>query len=216
MSKIMIIGGHGKVALRLAPLLVANGHKVTSIFRNPDHREEVADTGATPEIHDIAALSTAEMAQLMQGFDAIVWSAGAGGGAAENTYAIDRDASMRSMDAAKDAGVQRYVMMSYLRPRAGHGVAKDQGFYPYIESKRIADDYLRESSLDYTIVAGDILTLDEPTGKIDRVLIPAETTYVPRADVAATIAAVLEDDSTIGTTLDICGGETPIAEAIKS
>ncbi|MFP7365524.1 SDR family oxidoreductase [Corynebacterium callunae] len=215
MSKILIIGGNGKVAMRLAPILVEQGEELTSLFRNPDHTAEVADTGATPVVQDIAALSTTEMAELMRGFDAIVWSAGAGGGAAERTYAIDRDAAIRSMDAATQAGVKRYVMMSYLRARAGHGVAPDQGFYPYIESKRIADDYLRASDLDYTIVAGDILSLDEPTGKINRVLIPAETTYVPRGDVAATIAAVLKDDSTIGTTLDICGGETPITEAIQ-
>lgn len=216
MSKIMIIGGHGKVALRLAPLLVERGDEVTSVFRDPDQKPEVAATGAKTAIHDVAALSTEEMAILMRGQDAVVWSAGAGGSGRETTYAVDRDAAIRSMDAAKVANVNRYVMMSYLRARQGHGVATDQPFYPYIESKRIADEYLRKTSLDYTIVAGDILSFDDPTGKIDLVLLPAETTTVPRGDVAATIAAVLKDDSTVRTSIDIATGATTIAEAIRN
>ncbi|GAB2468070.1 NAD(P)-binding oxidoreductase [Streptomyces incanus] len=122
--------------------------------------------------------------------------------------------AIRSMDAAKEAGVDRYVMVSYLRARAGHGVATDDPFYPYIESKKAADEHLRGSGLDYTILAPDVLSLDEPTGRIDRVIVPADRTTVPRADVAAVAAAVLTDPTTIGRTIGFRAGGTPIAEAI--
>ena len=41
MARVAIIGGHGKVALLATPLLVADGHRVTGIIRNPDHAGEV-------------------------------------------------------------------------------------------------------------------------------------------------------------------------------
>ncbi len=112
MSRILIIGGHGKVALLLAPLLIARGDEVTSVIRNPGHAADVAATGSTPVVADIEGLDVAGLTTLFTGHAAIVWSAGAGGGSPARTYAVDRDAAIRSMDAAADAGVDRYVMVS--------------------------------------------------------------------------------------------------------
>ena len=99
MSRILIIGGHGKVALLLAPLLVSRGDDVSSVIRNADHGADVSATGATPVVADVEALSLDELAALSTGYDAVVWSAGAGGGSPARTYAVDRDAAIRSMDA---------------------------------------------------------------------------------------------------------------------
>lgn len=90
MSKIIIIGGHGKVALRLAPQLVERGDEVTSVFRNPDHEAEVAATGAAPVVADVETMSTEALEELVRGHDAVVWSAGAGGGDAKRTYSTLR------------------------------------------------------------------------------------------------------------------------------
>lgn len=215
MAKVMIIGGHGRTAMQLAPMLVERGDEVTSVFRNPDHEADVAATGAKPVVGDIEDLDIDEMAELMRGHDAVVWAAGAGGGNPQRTYAVDRDAAIENMDAAKRADVKRFVIVSYLRARPGHGVAPDEPFYPYIEAKRAAEEYLRSTALDYTILAPDLLTHDEPAGKIDLVLIPAQFTTVTRGDVASVAAAALLDDSTVRTTLSFKNGETPIAEAIR-
>ncbi|MEV0894919.1 SDR family oxidoreductase [Promicromonospora sp. NPDC050262] len=214
MSRVLIIGGHGKIALRLAPLLVERGDEVTSVFRNPDHREEVAATGATPLVADVEQLDTAGLTDLVRGQDAVVWSAGAGGGNPARTYAVDRDAAIRSMDAAKAAGVARYVMVSYLGAGPGHGVPEDNSFFAYAESKTAADEHLRGTGLDYTILQPGPLTLDEPTGLIE-VAEPGDG-RVARADVAGVIAAVLLDDGTVGRTIAFGNGGTPIAEAIAA
>ncbi|GHH76178.1 SDR family oxidoreductase [Promicromonospora soli] len=214
MSRVLIIGGHGKIALRLAPLLVERGDVVTSVIRNPDHQDEVAATGAIPLIADVEHLDAAGLADVVQGHDAIVWSAGAGGGNPARTYAVDRDAAVRSMDAAKAAGVDRYVMVSYLGAGPDHGVPEDSSFFAYAEAKTAADEHLRASGLDYTIVAPGPLTLDEPTGLIE-VANPGDG-RVSRADVAGVIAAVLADDSTVGRTIAFGNGGTPIAEAIAA
>jgi uncharacterized protein YbjT (DUF2867 family) len=212
MSRVLIIGGHGKIALRLAPLLVERGDEVTSVFRNPDHQEEVAATGATPLVADVELLDTEGIADLVRGQDAVVWSAGAGGGNPTRTYAVDRDAAIRSMDAAKAAGVARYVMVSYLGAGPDHGVPEDNSFFAYAEAKTAADEHLRGSGLDYTILQPGPLTLDEPTGLVE-VAEPGDG-RVARADVAGVIAAALADDSTVGRTIAFGNGSTPIAEAI--
>lgn len=218
MARIVIIGGHGKVALRLAPPLVARGDEVTSAFRNPDHEAEVAATGARPVVADVEQLDVDQLAELVRGHDAVVWSAGAGGGNPTRTYAVDRDAAIRSVDAAKAAGVDRYVMVSYVGAGRDHGVPEDSSFFPYAQAKAAADEHLRASGLAYTILGPGALTLDEPTGRIDVLErgVRHDRTEVSRADVAAVIAAVLVDDATIGRTIDFRSGDTPIEEAIRA
>ena len=212
MSRILIIGGHGKVALLLAPLLVSRGDEVASVIRNAEHGADVSATGATPVVADVEALSVAELAALSTGYDAVVWSAGAGGGSPERTYAVDRDAAIRSMDAAAAARVPRYVMVSYFGASSDHGVAADDPFFAYAEAKAAADDHLRASDLSWTVLGPSALTLDPATGRIDRGA--ADSGSVSRADVAAVIAATLIEPGTIGRTIRFNGGDVPIAEAI--
>lgn len=211
-ARTLIIGGHGKIALLLEPILVNGGVPVTAVVRNPDHVAEVEETGATAVVADVAALDVDALADLFRGSDAIVWSAGAGGGEAARTYAVDRDAAIRSMDAAEAAGVSRYVMVSYFGAGPDHGVPEDDPFHAYAEAKAQADEHLRRSGLDWTILAPSSLTLDPPVGKID--VDAKESGSVARADVAAVIAAVLTDRSSAGRTIAFNTGERPIPEAV--
>jgi uncharacterized protein YbjT (DUF2867 family) len=217
MVSVMILGAHGKVALRLAPLLAARGDRVVGVIRDPDQASDVARAGAVPVVADVETLDTAAMADLIRGHDAVVWSAGAGGGDAARTYAVDRDAAMRSMDAAQQAAVSRYVMVSYLGARTDHGVDPGGSFFAYAEAKAAADEHLRGSGLAYTVLGPGRLTLDEPTGRIDVIADDRDgDTAVTRADVAAVVAAALHDDSTVGRTIGFRNGATPIAEAIAA
>lgn len=210
--RVLILGGHGKVALLLAPLLAARGDEVTSAIRNPAHADEVAAAGATPLQLDLEHSHGGDLRELFAGYDAIVWSAGAGGGSAARTYAVDRDAAMRTIDAANAAGVRRYVMVSWIGSSPGHGIDPEDPFYAYADAKLTADDHLRASGLDWTILGPGTLTLDPPTGRI--AIDPEGDGRVPRADVAAVVAATLADDRTIGRFLRFGTGDVPIAEAI--
>lgn len=211
MARITIIGGHGKIALLTARLLVKAGHEVTSVFRNPDHEADVAKTGATPKVADIEQLDTAQLAELLEGQDAVVWSAGAGGGNPARTKAVDQDAAIRSMDAAQQAGAKRYVMVSYFNASRDHGVDPDDSFWQYAEAKSIADEHLRGTDLDWTILGPSLLTLEPGSGTIT---VDGKGSEVSRENVAQVIAAAVEDDNTIGRTINFDDGDTPIAEAI--
>lgn len=213
MTAITIIGGHGKVALRLARLLTQQGHRVTSWIRNPDHREDVEHTGARSLVADIETLDAAGMAERLHGQDAVVWSAGAGGGDPTRTYAVDRDAAIRSMAAAGQAGVRRYVMVSYMYRRPDHGVPKDDPFFPYAEAKTAADTHLVSTALDWTILRPSLLTDEPGTGRIETGTDLVERT-VSRDDVAAVAAYVLGAPQTAGRIIDFNNGDIAIAEAL--
>jgi len=213
MTRILIIGGHGKIALLLAPLLVARGDSVTSVIRNPDHSPAVAATGASPVVADVETLSAAELATLFKDQHAVVWSAGAGGGNPERTYAVDRDAAIRAIDAATSAGIPRFVMVSYFGASPEHGVPADNSFYAYAEAKAAADAHLEASTLDWTILAPSTLTSDPGTGAIETGE-GVTASSVSRADVAAVAAAVLADDATVGRVIPFNTGSTPISEAL--
>jgi uncharacterized protein YbjT (DUF2867 family) len=166
-------------------------------------------------VADVEHLDVDALVEQFAGHDAVVWSAGAGGGNPPRTYAVDRDAAIRSMDAAARAGARRYAMVSYFGAGPDHGVPEDSSFFPYAEAKAAADEHLRGTDLDWTILGPSRLTDDPGTGAIE----PGDDLgagEVPRADVAAVVAASLDDPSTIRRTIRFNTGPVPIAEALPS
>lgn len=213
MARILIFGGHGKVALLLEPLLTARGDRVTAVIRDGAQADDVRATGADPVVFDVESASEADMATLIAGHDAVVWSAGAGGGSAARTRAVDFEAATRSMEAAAAAGVPRFVMVSYFGSSPQHGLDPSDSFFAYADAKAAADEALRASELDWTVLAPSRLTLDGPTGRID---VAAETSgSVSRADVAAVIAQTLTEPATLRRTIRFNAGDVPIDEALR-
>jgi uncharacterized protein YbjT (DUF2867 family) len=214
--RVTIFGGHGKVALLLAPLLVEAGHEVRSVIRNPDHVGEVEATGAAAVVASIEGADHDAMVALLAHQDAVVWSAGAGGGDPARTMAVDRDGAIRSMDAAKAAGVGRYVMVSFSGAFREHMVGPDDPFRPYMEAKIAADEHLRASGLDWTILAPGPLTLDAGQGRVNPGATRGEGDTAPRELVAQVAAAVLDDPRASRRTLTIGEGDVPIDDWLAS
>ncbi|MBD3784439.1 MAG: SDR family oxidoreductase [Micrococcales bacterium] len=214
--RILLIGGHGKVARHLTPLLVERSHAVTAAVRNPDHVADVEADGATAAVADVESMSTQQLADLVRGHDAVVWSAGAGGGAPERAYAVDRDAAIRSMDAAQQAGVDRYVMVSYFGAGPDHGVPQDDSFFAYADAKTAADEHLQASGLAWTLLRPSRLTDDRPTGTIETSRTGATRSEVPRADVALVVAEVLARPATAGAVVEFNTGSTPVADELDA
>ncbi|WP_245527449.1 NAD(P)H-binding protein [Corynebacterium lipophiloflavum] len=160
---VLVLGAGGKVSRHTVPLLVEEGHKVTALVRNPDHARSLIDAGATVLIHDLTQLDEEGWARLLTPFDAVVWSAGAGGGDPERTYAVDRDAAMKCIDALEALGefAPRLIMVSYAG--AATAEAEDDGgsWFAYVEAKKAVDKRLLASELDYVILGPTRLT-DEP------------------------------------------------------
>ena len=222
MQQVVIVGGHGKVALLAARSFSASGWEVRSLIRNPEHRDDVAETGAEPVLLDIESADVDDLTNVFSGADAVVFSAGAGGGNPARTNAVDFEAATRTIDAAQGAEVRRYVMVSYA------GAATDverldaaDSFYPYARAKHDADAYLRESPLDYTILGPGLLTLEPATGKIRVVSgrgegeeLDDDERVTSRANVAEVITHVLTAHAASRRTVNFYDGEVPISEAL--
>lgn len=211
---IALIGGHGKVALLAEPLLVEAGHTVHAVIRSPEHVAEVEATGAKAVVADIETLDAAGWDELLRGKDAVVWSAGAGGGSPQRTWAVDRGAAIASMDAARRVGANRYVMVSYFGASLEHGVSEDEPFFAYAEAKAQADAHLQGTDLEWTILGPSGLTLEEPTGRID--VTATESSTASRGNVARTIVAALERPGTVGKFLTYNDGEQEIGAAFDA
>jgi uncharacterized protein YbjT (DUF2867 family) len=210
---VVIAGGHGQIALKLERLLADAGHDVRALIRNPDHAADVEAAGAEALVADIEELSAFGIADLIADADAIVFAAGAGPTSGpERKWTVDYGGAAKLIDVAVANSIQRYVMLSAIG--ADESAPDDGTFNTYLRAKGQADKDLTQSELDYTILRPGPLTNDPGTGEIT-IGPDAGRGDIPRDDVAATLAAVLEDDATIGLTLELLGGGLPIAQAIS-
>ena len=209
---VAIAGGHGQIGRRLARLLAARGDSVRGLIRNPDHSADVRSDGAEPVVCDLESASVAEVAQAIDGADAVVFAAGAGpGSGSERKLTMDRDGAVKLLSAAQQAGAPRYVIVSSVgaeSPPDG-----DDVFSVYLRAKAEADRALMESDRDWTVVRPGMLTEDPGTGhvRIQEEPIRAE---VPRDDVAAVLAAVIDESRAVSRVLYVVRGEDPIQDAV--
>lgn len=208
--RVTLFGGHGKIALILAPMLVDAGHHVTSVVRNPDHVADVEATGATAVVSSVEEADTDTLVRLLTGQDAVVWSAGAGGGNPDRTYAVDRDAAIRSMDAAVVAGANRYVMVSFSGAFSDVRVPEDNPFRHYQDAKIAADEHLRGTDLDWTVLGPGTLTLEPGGGAVNPSARFRDGDVTSRELVAQVALAVLEDPRASRRTLVFGDGDVPI------
>jgi uncharacterized protein YbjT (DUF2867 family) len=212
--RVAIAGGHGQIALRLAKIMSERGDEVVALIRNPDHADEVRDAGAEPAVVDLEHASEDEVANAINGSDAVVFAAGAGpGSGSERKETMDYGGAVKLIAAAKQAGVGRYVIVSSMG--ANPSATGDDTFSVYLRAKGRADDAVRASGLDATVVRPGGLTNDTGTGRV-RLGEGLPRGQVTRDDVAAVIVAVLDSPSTIGRTADLIGGDTAIAEAVAA
>ncbi|WP_188266284.1 MULTISPECIES: SDR family oxidoreductase [unclassified Streptomyces] len=212
--RIVIAGGHGKIALRLERLLSAGGHEVAGVVRRPEQAEALREAGAEPVVLDLESASVEAVAEALRGADAAVFAAGAGpGSGADRKESVDRGAAVLFADAAERAGVRRFVVVSSMGADAGH--PGEEVFDAYLRAKGAADDAIRaREALEWTILRPGALTDEAGTG---RVRLEARTGRgrVSRDDVAAVLAELLETPATAGLTLELIEGSVPLSVAVK-
>jgi nucleoside-diphosphate-sugar epimerase len=211
---VAIAGAHGKIAMRLAALLVARGDGVIGLIRNPDHAAEVQAAGAEPAVCDLEHASVEEIAAAVQRAEAVVFAAGAGpGSGAERKLTMDRDGAIKLLDATADRAAPFVIVSSVGAenpPPEG-----DDDFSVYLRAKAAADAAVKASERDWTIVRPGRLTDEPGTGRI-RIDIEPFRGDVARDDVAAVLDAVLHDPRANHRTLYVNGGEQTIAQALAN
>lgn len=212
--RVVIAGGHGKIALILEKLLADRGDSVAGLIRNPDHGDDLRAVGADPLVLDLENASVDEVAGHLDGADAVVFAAGAGPGSGiDRKTTVDRDAAILLADAAEAAGVARYLMVSAMgadQPASGD----DPVFTAYLKAKAAADQSVRaRAGLNSTIVRPGLLTDESATGRV-RVAESTGRGSIPRADVAAMLVALLDSPATGDVTFELISGDMSIEEAV--
>jgi uncharacterized protein YbjT (DUF2867 family) len=212
--RVAIAGGHGQIALRLAERLSRRGDQVVALIRNPEHADDVRRAGAEPAVVDLEHAGEADVAQAIAGADAVVFAAGAGpGSGSARKETMDYGGAVKLVAAAQQAGVRRYLIVSSMG--ADPDAPGEDTFSVYLRAKGRADDAVRASGLDATVVRPGGLTNDPGTGRV-RVGERLPRGQVTRDDVAAVLVAVLDTPGTVGRTFDLIGGDTPITEAVAA
>ena len=215
--RVVIAGGHGKIALLLERLLAGRGDQAVGLIRNPAHVADVHKAGAGAVICDLEAASADDVAALLSGAAAVVFAAGAGpGSGAARKDSVDRGASVLMADAAEQAGVRRFVQVSSMGAGQPPRPGTDEVWAAYITAKTAAEEDLRSRDLDWTILRPGHLTDGPATGRIRLAAPPVPAGAIPRADVAAVIAALIDEPGTRRQTLELTGGDSPIAAAVRS
>ena len=191
---VLVVGGHGQIAMRLLRLLAERGDQARGMIRKPDQAADLEEVGAEPVVRDIEEAD--DISAEVEGSDAVVFAAGAGPGSPERKGTVDLGGAVKLIDACKATGVERYLMVSAMgveRPDSWQ-----ENMKPYYEAKRDADDALREAGLAYTIVRPGRLTDDPAPGPSPSVPRSRRAAGVTRDDVAATLLACLDEPRTAG------------------
>jgi uncharacterized protein YbjT (DUF2867 family) len=214
--RIAIAGGHGQIARRLSRLLAERGDTPLAIVRNPAHVADVEADGATAVLLDLEDTDATALAAQLADADAVVFAAGAGPGSGDaRKDTVDRGAAALLADGATQAGVRRYVLVSSVGAGAEPPEGTDPTFVAYLRAKTAAEEDLRGRDLDWTILRPGGLTDDAGTGHV-RLGPDIPRGQVPRDDVAAVLAALLDEPRTAGLTLELSEGQVPVAAAIAA
>ncbi len=208
--RVLIIGAHGQVGRRLVERLAPSRHEVRAMVRDPDQQPALAAAGATETV--VADLER-DCSQAVRGVDAVVFAAGSGPHTGpEKTEAVDRQGALRIIERAEAAGVRRFVMVSAMRTECPEQAP--ERLRPYLDAKREADERLRATDMEWTILRPGRLLNERARGRVN---LGEGLSYgeIPRDDVAALLAALLDAQAAYRRTLDAVTGETAVREAVR-
>jgi uncharacterized protein YbjT (DUF2867 family) len=214
--RVVVAGGHGKIALLLTTRLAARGDTVIGLVRNPDHVGDVRAAGGDGLALDLESTPVEEVAAAVAGADALVFAAGAGpGSGAARKDTVDRAAAVLVADAAEQAGVRRFLQISSMGLDRADDPATEPVFGAYLRAKAAAEQDLTARPLDWTILRPGHLT-DEPGTGLVELATSVRPGSVPREDVAAVLVALMDAPHTAGQVLELVGGSTPVEDALRS
>ncbi|MFC5712611.1 SDR family oxidoreductase [Thalassorhabdus alkalitolerans] len=211
--RVLIVGANGKVARHsLRHFKDSDKHEAVAMIRKEEQASELKELGAAETV--IADLE-GDISHAFNGIDAVIFAAGSGPHTgADKTVLIDLWGAIKTIDEAKKQGVNRFVMISAIN--VDDPEEAPEKMRHYVVAKKLADDHLKASGLDYTIVRPGPLTNDDPTGQL---LIEEKIGHrngeITRGDVGHVVFETVDKENTHHKVFEILNGEALLEEAIQ-
>ncbi len=209
---VFIAGANGQIGQHLLREIADSNHEARALIRHPDQGPELQQLGATETV--LGDLEQ-DCSEAMRGCDAVIFAAGSGPHTGpDKTIDVDQDGAIRLIDTAKAMGIKRFIIVSSMG--AGAPEKGPEKLQHYLRAKHNADEHLKNSGLDYTIVRPGRLTDDDGTGKVTVSAGLREVSKIPRQDVARVLLATLDSTNTTNRVFDLVSGDTPVPEALAT
>lgn len=206
-KNVLVAGANGTTGKIIIDLLKnsANYNPIAMVReqRQKDHFEK-------NNITTILADLEKDVSHAIKNANKVIFAAGSGG---KNVIGVDQEGAKKLIDAAKKAETSKFVMLSSM---GADNPSMSEDLEDYLKAKQNADDYLKASGLNYSIVRPGSLTNDGATNKIQLEQKLNKQGSISRADVAKTLVEVLDDDVRKNQVFEILSGETPIDKAVRS
>lgn len=207
MENILVAGAHGTTGKQIIGILKdSKNFEPVAMVRKKDQ----VDFFKSQNVKAVLADLQENLSQVLKGIDKVIFAAGSGG---EKVVEVDQEGAKRLIDASKKADVKKFVMLSSVG--AGRPEKADQ-LKEYLKAKHKADEYLKDSGLNYTIVRPGTLNNDAGSGKIKVETELKSQGEIPRADVAEVLVASLNDATAHNAVFEMISGEVLIDKALKS
>ncbi|GEN46394.1 SDR family oxidoreductase [Alkalibacillus haloalkaliphilus] len=216
MKKVLVVGANGQIGKHLVTFIQESDQlEAKAMIRKKSQASFFKDLGADVAVADLEG-DIEDIKKAAEDVDSIVFTAGSGPHTGKDkTIMIDLDGAVKTIEAAKQANVKRFIMVSSFDTTREAIQSAPESFAPYVAAKHYADKWLKDTNLDYTIVHPGLLTNDEGTGQVS-LSGQSEPTEVPREDVAKVIKAAVENDNTIGKSFKVVKGNQAVEDAIKA
>ncbi|MBY8910271.1 SDR family oxidoreductase [Salinicoccus roseus] len=206
--KVLVIGANGQVGHQLVEKLKDKGHQPLAMVRKEEQVEKFKEKGIDTVLGDLQK----DFSHAFEGVDSVVFAAGSGGDTgADMTVLIDQEGAIESVDNAEKAGVKHFVMLSSMGADAPKEAEQMQH---YLYAKHRADEHLKASGLDFTILRPGMLTNDSGTGKVRLFEGGTEIAEIPREDVANVLAHIVDTNKPEGKTYYLHEGDTPVEDTL--
>ncbi|GAB4071902.1 SDR family oxidoreductase [Barrientosiimonas marina] len=213
--KVLVVGANGQIGRHIIKQLSHhNDHTVRAMVRKEEQAEELKKLGIDAVMANLEGPKRT-LSKASKGCDAVVFAAGSGGGTGpDKTLLVDLDGAVKMIEAAEEAGANRFIMVSALY--ADNRDNWHENLRHYFAAKHYADRMLEASQLNYTIIRPGGLLNEEGTGRVNLAEHAANPGFIPREDVARTVVASLTEKDTNKRAFDLVSGDTPVAEALQN
>lgn len=206
-QNVLIAGANGTTGRLIVDLLKnSDAYRPIAMLRKESQKEHFEKQDVATVIADLEG----DLSHAVKDTDRVIFAAGSGG---KKVIAVDQEGAKSLTDAAKKAGVKKFVMLSSMGADNPEAASDLQD---YLKAKQNADNYLKDSGLDYSIVRPGTLTNEDSTGKIQLQQKLNTEGNIPRADVAKTLVAVLANDIRNNETFEILSGDKPVFESVSN